>query len=312
MVLRRCTSCLLRRVLSGVAGAGERLDPDHVWVPWVGRKDLTPGALAPGPGPLDTDPLHCRSSPRPVRRPGASGEWPWPLARPALRGSYEPRPAGASPESACAGGIFRRRLRHQGAGFAGRRSYGSPEDPGDGLRLIGLWPVRGALDLVQLGAAEQAGEMPGELGAEVFIPDAVHEQDGHVEPGELAAGDAAVLLGERAEQRPGPGPDRGQRVGYLAFAEELREDREHPDSLGVERVEPEPAGGVRQQPQALAGVVDHGVGERCEVLVGEQADHLGELEPWGGAVVGVHEDQPADAAGVIQRDVTGAGSSGCT
>src|SRR5262245_15738211 len=55
MVLRRCTSCLLRRVLSGVAGAGERLDPDHVWVPWVGRKDLTPGALAPGPGPLDTD-----------------------------------------------------------------------------------------------------------------------------------------------------------------------------------------------------------------------------------------------------------------
>jgi hypothetical protein len=37
-------------------------------------------------------------------------------------------------------------------------------------------------------------------------------------------------------------------------------------------------------------------------LVGEQADHLGELERWGGAVVGVHQDEPADPAGVIQGD----------
>src|SRR5215510_4537053 len=50
--------------LAGTASAGERLGPDHVWVPWVERKDLVPGALAPGPGPLDTDPFHCLSPPR--------------------------------------------------------------------------------------------------------------------------------------------------------------------------------------------------------------------------------------------------------
>src|SRR5215471_6830896 len=87
------------------------------------------------------------------------------------------------------------------------RSLGIFEYLGDGLGLVGLRPVRGALDHMQFGAAEQAGEMAGEAGAEVLIGGAVDERDGHVEGSELAAGDAGVLVGQRAEQGPGPGPD---------------------------------------------------------------------------------------------------------
>jgi hypothetical protein len=45
---------------------GERLHPDDIGVPRVGGKNLTPGALARNPRPLDPDPLHRLSSPRPV------------------------------------------------------------------------------------------------------------------------------------------------------------------------------------------------------------------------------------------------------
>src|SRR5262249_40048175 len=81
--------------------------------------------------------------------------------------------------------------------------------------------MRGAPPHMQFGAAEQAGEMAGEVGTEVFIPGAIDEQYRYIEGSEVAAGDAGVLLGERWEQRPGPGPDCGQRVGYLALTEEL-------------------------------------------------------------------------------------------
>jgi hypothetical protein len=47
-------------VLARPGGAGKRLDPDDVRVSRVGRKDLAPGALAPGPVPVDADALHCQ------------------------------------------------------------------------------------------------------------------------------------------------------------------------------------------------------------------------------------------------------------
>jgi hypothetical protein len=49
---------------SGPLGTGQRLGPDHVWVPWVERKDLIPGALAPRPVPLHPNLLHRLSSPQ--------------------------------------------------------------------------------------------------------------------------------------------------------------------------------------------------------------------------------------------------------
>jgi hypothetical protein len=52
-----CTSA------GAVTGTGECLGPDHIGVPWVGRQGLLPLALAPGPRPVDTDALHCFSSP---------------------------------------------------------------------------------------------------------------------------------------------------------------------------------------------------------------------------------------------------------
>ena len=42
-----------------ITGTGKRLGPDHIGVLRAGRKDLMPGALAPNPRPVDTDPLHC-------------------------------------------------------------------------------------------------------------------------------------------------------------------------------------------------------------------------------------------------------------
>jgi hypothetical protein len=82
----------------------------------------------------------------------------------------------------------------------------------DGLGLVGLWPVGGTVDEVQVGAAEQAGQVASEGGIEVVVAGAVDERDGNVQGGQLAAGDRGVLFGERREQRPGPGSDRGERV----------------------------------------------------------------------------------------------------
>src|SRR5258706_507903 len=51
---------------AGIAGAGERLGADHIWVPWVGEKDLVPGVLARNLRLVDAGALHGRSTPRPV------------------------------------------------------------------------------------------------------------------------------------------------------------------------------------------------------------------------------------------------------
>ena len=46
----------------GRPGTGQRLGPDHIWVPRVGRRVLRPGALTPDPRPVDADALHHPAS----------------------------------------------------------------------------------------------------------------------------------------------------------------------------------------------------------------------------------------------------------
>src|SRR5206468_5655629 len=47
---------------AGRPGTGQRLGPNHIWVPRVGRRVLCPGTLAPDPRPADADALHHPAS----------------------------------------------------------------------------------------------------------------------------------------------------------------------------------------------------------------------------------------------------------
>lgn len=81
-----------------MGGAAERLGAQDLWVSRVGRKDLTPGVLPPGLGPLDADAFH-RSAPRPSPSVGPSvHEEPRSSLGLGLRGRYEPRVPWSSPE----------------------------------------------------------------------------------------------------------------------------------------------------------------------------------------------------------------------
>ena len=66
-------------------------------------------------------------------------------------------------------------------------------------------------------------------------------------------------------------------------------------------------GGVQQEPETLALVVDHGVGERGECGIGEQPDHLGKLQ--GGLVTedGVEQHQMGHPFGVGDGERNGIG-----
>src|SRR5580704_14708212 len=46
----------------GRPGTGQRLGPDQIWIPRVGRRVLRPHALAPDPRPVDADALHYPAS----------------------------------------------------------------------------------------------------------------------------------------------------------------------------------------------------------------------------------------------------------
>ena len=81
------------------------LAPGDIWIPRVGRKDLTPEVLAPGPRPLDTDLLHCH-----LLGPVATSS---PVIRSltvvgtgSSRDGMSRRRRWASPEGAHVGGIF--------------------------------------------------------------------------------------------------------------------------------------------------------------------------------------------------------------
>ena len=76
------------------------------------------------------------------------------------------------------------------------------------------------------------------------------------------------LLGHTARQFGGD-PLDPDSVGMVAIAEELGQHGGDPDAVGVEGVSAELAGGVAQQPHALVGVVEHGVGQRRHVRVGQ-------------------------------------------
>jgi hypothetical protein len=120
----------------GIA-VGRALHPYDIGVPWVGGKNLTPGAFARSPRPLDTDPLHCLSSPRPVvaapsRRRACSS------LGPVLRGRYEnapgigvtrrcprgwnlPRPAKVPKSASMVNGLPLSRVSQQAHGNGARR-----------------------------------------------------------------------------------------------------------------------------------------------------------------------------------------------
>jgi len=68
-------------------------------------KNLTPEGLARDPRPLDTDPPHCLSPPRPVVAGPVDGE-PGRLGDRFFGDGTSTRPGQASPESAHVGGIF--------------------------------------------------------------------------------------------------------------------------------------------------------------------------------------------------------------
>jgi len=101
--LPSCTGAWSSRRL-GTAGPGERLGADDIGVSRVGRKCLTPGALAPSPRLLDTDSFHCHLLGHVRARPPGG-------ARPCWRTVLEDRMIrhrrGTSPEGGHAGGIFR-------------------------------------------------------------------------------------------------------------------------------------------------------------------------------------------------------------
>lgn len=80
----KTTAC---RTSATVTGTGERFDPDLVWIPRVEREDLMPRALVPDPWPVDTDLLHCFSSPGPAAI-FKRGRWQPGLASLALRERY--------------------------------------------------------------------------------------------------------------------------------------------------------------------------------------------------------------------------------
>src|SRR5215470_4098706 len=69
---------------------GERLHPDDIGVPRVGGKNLTPGAFARNPRPLDLDALHfCHLLGRSLR---GRADGSLLVLGPALRGRYEHAP----------------------------------------------------------------------------------------------------------------------------------------------------------------------------------------------------------------------------
>ena len=63
--------------VAGAGHAGKRLDPDGIWVSRAGGKDLAPGALTPGPVPVDADALHRQLLHHlPCAGPGQAGDRP--------------------------------------------------------------------------------------------------------------------------------------------------------------------------------------------------------------------------------------------
>ena len=111
-------------------------------------------------------------------------------------------------------------------------------------------------------------EQPGDLGCkrrvQIAIRFAKDDRDRDLEVSECSAVDQRVLLVQRVEQAGGPSADGCEGIRLVGVAEELREDRLYGQAVGVESVQPPLGGGVLQQPETLAVVVDHGVGERGE------------------------------------------------
>jgi len=114
-------------------------------VPWVGREDLMPGALAPETRPVDTDLLHCLSSPRSAAHPGCGG-WaqPGPVG-PALRGTVRiPAVVGRHPKVPAGWNVATGPIPHPKVvlGRLGCGVRGSGRAAGPGRRLRCGWRHR--------------------------------------------------------------------------------------------------------------------------------------------------------------------------
>jgi len=119
---------------TGIAGPGQGLDTDHIWVPGIDGKDLVPYVFARHPRLVDADVLHGRSAPRPVTvGNGLTGNMP--TAGPVLPGRYERAP-GVGVTQRCAGRWnLSQPARHQGAAVAGGWASGNHfQIPGDRRR----------------------------------------------------------------------------------------------------------------------------------------------------------------------------------
>ncbi len=132
------------QLLTATGGAAECLGPDHIWVSRVGRKDLKPGSLAPGSGPLYSDALHGHLLGRsPSMGPG------WRRARLCLatgsaRDGMSRRCCGRHPKVDMTGGnlpgpALARRWRGDRRGC---RARGSGRAAGRGRRPRCGWPRR--------------------------------------------------------------------------------------------------------------------------------------------------------------------------
>ena len=132
--LPSCTGAWSSRRL-GTAGPGERLGADDIGVSRVGRKCLTPGALAPSPRLLDTDSFHCHLLGH-VRAP-AAGRGPALLAD-RSRGRYDSAPPwGVTRRWACGWNLPQPAAGHDSATGPAR---GTAVPPGGRLR----WVARGS------------------------------------------------------------------------------------------------------------------------------------------------------------------------
>ena len=205
-----------RNLSAGMAGAGERLGPDDIGVSRVGRKSLTPGALAPSPRPLDTGLFHCHllgqsSCPGPAA--GAPRRvWVDRLQDGMSRGRH-----GAPPEGwACRWNLPQWRARHDSAAGSARGHGGAA----GGRLLSGVaenraacvrpWVIRSLLrpDSGQHAWQRRDWSTADRPGA----GDPSTAGGGHAQPADRPRAGGQPQHGKKARQPPAGQARRGQRT----------------------------------------------------------------------------------------------------
>jgi hypothetical protein len=170
--------------------------------------------------------------------------------------------------------------------------------------------MRGVCHDLDVGPCEVFGELASHIEAQVCVVCAEDERDRDVDALELSPSDGRVLVVENIEEPSRPRSDGGGCVRLVGVSEELGKDGGDRDPVGRQLVGAEELpGGVLEEPQELCWVSGHGVGERRQLVVGEQADHLRQPQRRRMPEVGVEQDEVGDAFWVfepiVDRDRTG-------